>query len=227
MLRFVVNGGFIPFLFIMLCRATEDVFLSSAICLKCFTINYFFWFNHLYNGKYKPLPNCLNWLKQFIRFTDTGHLANLLICLDEKRWFTTAFSVHFIITVAYWSAKGVGKMPDLDEVKDPIIWKPFEKVMCGLNHSLPLFLLSRIAIVNKYSYELSDMLTAMAWIYAWFCCIYLPWRVVTRDVVYEILDSKKTSRLVTFFFIQYIHILLFASYLVANFLVWSSKITKN
>ena len=70
---------------------------STIIIQKMYVINYYYHYEHLYHF----VPHPYNWIKQFIRFTDTGHIVSFLYYFNPKM-LPLAHNVHFIITFAYW-----------------------------------------------------------------------------------------------------------------------------
>jgi len=199
------NGYYIPFLHAGLYIITNDIYLSSIITLKTYSANYFYWFS----DQYSYLPNKrYNWIKQFIRFTDTGHLVSFLYYFYPQI-FPIAFNVHFIITFGYWGGRIAFKMKDTDQLQLPNFDHNFEEMWVALIHGLPIVLLSNRVLHQDVCivYSIEYLKFSYLWLYAWFIGIYLPWRVYTRDYVYSVLsdfsDYKKIS-IFTFF----IHIII-------------------
>ena len=63
---------------------TYNFYLASCISIKLYSINYFYWYGHLLNYLKNPR---LNWVKQFIRFTDTGHIIPSVDSIITQRAF--------------------------------------------------------------------------------------------------------------------------------------------
>ena len=72
---FVKNGLYIHFITALLYYNTNNSYIAWNLSIKLYSLNYFYWYGHLYS--YLPNPK-YNWIKQFIRFTDTGHIASAL-----------------------------------------------------------------------------------------------------------------------------------------------------
>jgi hypothetical protein len=199
------NGYYIPFLHAGLYIITNDIYLSSIIALKIYPLNYFYWFS----DQYSYLPNKrYNWIKQFIRFTDTGHLVSFLYYFYPQI-LPIAFNVHFIITFGYWGGRIAFKMKDSDQLQIPTFDHNFEEMWVALVHGLPIVLLSNRILHHDICivYSIEDLKFSYLWLYSWFIGIYLPWRIYTKDYVYNVLldftDYKKMG-----VFILFIHIII-------------------
>ena len=194
------NGYYIPFISYIIYKYTSDLFLSLIVMLKLFPTNYYFHFS----SKYRYLDGNYNMLKQFVRFTDTGHLISFLLYFFPNL-IGLAFNVHFIITFAYWIGIFLFSFKDNDDIDITILNKSFLNFWVILNHSLPLVLIIYKLVSNDYSYNMFNMfnlLISYLWIYSWFIFIYLPWRLVTSDPVYSILsDEEKIQNKIIFIFI--------------------------
>ena len=200
-LYYFENGYYIPFIFIILYGYTSNLFLSTIITLKLFPANYYFHFCHMYNY----LPGSFNMFKQFVRFTDTGHLVSFLyyffpslICL--------AFNIHFVITFAYWVGVMLFSLSDTDDIISNLN-KHFLNFWVILIHSVPLILLTYEfdKIENKENlFSMNDLCYTYLWAYTWLIFIYLPWRLLTGDPVYNVLSEDRSwlSRIFFFFFIK-------------------------
>ena len=77
------NGFYIPIVAVVLYAQTQHPYLTSAIILKLYPANYFFWYYEDHDCKFQN-PRW-NQLKQFVRFTDTGHYANAIYLLTGKK----------------------------------------------------------------------------------------------------------------------------------------------
>ena len=186
---FIKNGLYIPFLFMFHYLYYKNLFLSSIICLKLYPANYFFWFNN--NYKYNNVPMSLNWIKQFIRFTDSGHIINFIYYFYPKI-FPIGFNIHFIITFGYWIGRLFFNMKDCDSLHDPIIIKEVEYFFCYCNHSLPLLLFLYEIYKGEYIFifDMKSLYYSYVWGYGWFIFVYMPWRKITNDYVYDILHPN-------------------------------------
>ena len=216
-LLLIKNGFYIPLIGYALFFYTNNIFLTSIITMKLFPTNFFFWFHH--NMKYFPEPYIkYNQLKQFIRFTDSGYLASFIYYFYPE-FLPVAFNIHSIICIGYWYGKFVLKMSDADLVSDPeyIYW--YNNLWTSMNHGWANVLLIRELYINESESEseichnyftLNDLLYSYWWVYCWFFLIYLPWRCLTNDCVYDIFGDKYSlsSKLQ---FIGIIHLIVLAS----------------
>ena len=217
-LKLIKNGFYIHFIHALLQYTTKNTYLSATISIKLYSLNYFYWYSHLYNY----LPNKkINWVKQFIRFTDTGHIVSFGYLLFPKI-LPLAHNVQFIICSGYWLAKIMFDMKDSDNIENPSSYDIVEwhMDMCTyIGHIIPYLLIHMLwqeeikhrDVICSYEYSNLTLLYTYSWLYTWFLCIYLPWRYYTGDAVYSILDQKKTPTSYIVFFIIIIHIILFLS----------------
>jgi hypothetical protein len=160
--------------------------------------------------QYDNLPKWTGALKQFIRFTDTGHLASL-IYFFYPAFFPVAFNVHGVITIGYWGGKILFNLKDVDDRISSDFFKKFENIWCYNNHLTPLLLFIRelwiqpelcsMNLFNNY-----DLYNSYLWLYSWFLFIYMPWRMITGDCTYSIL-SLETPIYKIEGFILFIHVL--------------------
>ena len=95
---------------------TYNFYLASCISIKLYSINYFYWYGHLLNYLKNPR---LNWVKQFIRFTDTGHIASFMIILYPQL-IPLSHNVLFIIMAGYWLGKFVFNLKDADKLNNAL-----------------------------------------------------------------------------------------------------------
>ena len=171
---------------------TQHLYLTSAIILKLYPANYFFWYYADHDCKFQN-PKW-NQLKQFVRFTDTGHYANAIYLLTSKspRFFPIAFNIHFAITFGYWIARTGFGMSDFI-TKDPEYSKAGEDFWATLVHGWPLLLLLgdlRNTDMCPYYGTRQDLVWSYMWILGWFFAIYLPWVKRTGDPLYSIMSDK-------------------------------------
>jgi len=189
---FIKNGFYIPIISYLLYKNTNELFLSCIIGLKLFPTNYFYWF--CYNFDYFPEPyKKYNQMKQFVRFTDTGHMVSFIYYF-YPRFFPIAFNIHFIITIGYWYSIIVLNLSDTSETNDVeyIVW--FNKLWSYAVHIIPLLLFFREMYLQEQCYQYFtnvDLYYSYLWTYTWLFCIYCPWRYYTKDVVYSILDNNE------------------------------------
>jgi len=194
---FIINGLYIPFINIGLWYLTNDLYLSTIISLKLYPLNYFYWFE----DKFSYLPHPFNFIKQFVRFTDTGHLASFIYYFNPS-FLPIAHNVHFTITVGYWVAKFCLGMKDLDIIDDPKLIRWFEIYWASAIHIVPsvLFIIEIRNLDECYNYfSWIDLINSYRWLQIWFIYIYLPWRLITKDHVYDVINPTKTAKeIITF-----------------------------
>ena len=191
-------------------RVGINIYLSVICCLKLFPANYYYWFERYYNY----LPSPLNQLKQFVRFTDTGHIASFLYYFYPE-YIGVFYNVHFVITFGYWFCMIFLGGIDRDEIetKDEIKW--FTKIWVSLNHGLVYtYLLYNVYLSpdsGKEMFSYMILLYSYVWLWMWGICIYLPWKYFTGDCVYEFLDINKYTKVQRLFFVGLIHVLIIIS----------------
>ena len=220
---YIKNGFHIPLVFLALVNFTQNIYISGIITLKLYPANYFYWFGNCYNFFPQSQYNCI---KQFIRFTDTGHIASF-IYFFYPAFFPIAYNIHFVITAGYWSGKLLLNIEDADEIHRDDIISWFSNIWTYMVHGMPFLLLLRDFYYNNVHNDMtcnnyftdSDLYYSYAWVYVWFLCIYLPWRICTGDIVYSVL-SFDTPINKQFAFILLMHVL----FLIAN---WSGHFITN
>ena len=222
--KYIKNGFHIHLIHAVLQHITKNTYLSATFSIKLYSLNYFYWYGTLYT--YLPNPRH-NWVKQFIRFTDTGHIASALPLIVPSA-LPVAHNVHFIIMAGYWFGRLVFGLKDADRIADDgnnglIDWHT--DLCTFIHHTVPYLLIHTLwleewnhrDIICATEYRTETLLRTYAWLYAWFFFIYLPWRMYTGDTVYSILDLKQTSKPIMFGFIGFIHVLVFLSNFIGYF----------
>ena len=183
----IKDGFYIPILNVLLYAATKDFYLTTIIIQKLYVVNYYYHYEHLYH--YVPHP--YNWIRQFIRFTDTGHFVSFLYYFNAQM-LPLAHNIHFMITFAYWISKLFLGMEDLDDRNnDPIILS-FERLMTASNHGLVYSIILYRMLVDdecNNNFNTTDFKYTCVWLYSWAIFIYIPWRYFTGDPVYSILAN--------------------------------------
>jgi len=235
---FIKNGIYIHFLYALLQHMFANIYLSSAIAIKLYSINYFYWYGHVYT--YLPNPRH-NWVKQFVRFTDTGHIASFLIIFSSSA-VPISHNIQFIIMSGYWVGKIAFNLKDADRISNDktnketcdiidvhtdfctyvhhtipylvVLYKMFEMITNNTNNT------NTTTNTNKYScddaFNHVTLQYTYAWLYVWFACIYVPWRLYTKDAVYSILDADQTPKTVIAGFIGFMHVLVYVSNVVGH-----------
>lgn len=190
----IKDGFYIPILNILLYAATKDFYLTIIITQKLYVVNYYYHYEHLYH--YVPHP--YNWIRQFIRFTDTGHFVSFLYYFNPQT-LPLAHNVHFIITFAYWFAKVFLGMKDQDDRNTDSYILAFERLWTASFHGLVYLIIMYRMLTdtqcNDY-FTTTDFKYTCAWLYSWAIFIYIPWRYFTGDPVYSILANDASVKTV-------------------------------
>ena len=203
----IKNGYYIPLLYPLIQLTTGNSFLATIVCLKAFPANYWYW----YQNEYNYLPRGYNWIKQFVRFTDTGHLASALVYLSPK-YIPMAFTTHFVITVGYWGGKLWFSLEDGDKRNIHDLDPFFVKMYTTFNHSVPLLLLLNKARTECVPFTYDQWANSYLWLYTWFFCIYIPWRFKTGDPIYSVLSFDVPIKKICLF-IGFIHVVVCVGHL--------------
>jgi len=191
-LNYIKNGLYIPIVYIGLLFLTENLFLSTVITVKLYPANHWYWFSHTYS--YNNIPKQYNFVKQFVRMTDTGHLVSLLYLMDSS-YLPLAHNVHFFITIGFWTGKVMGSFD-----QDVLIQKPdsgmihwYQTVWSSVSHGLPYLLFLREIWISDqcFVFDMHTLWISYRWIYVWLVTVYIPWRFYTGDVIYTILDIQE------------------------------------
>jgi hypothetical protein len=218
---YIQNGFYILFISILCYLITQNIFLTTIITLKLFPANYFYWFHHYYNYN---IPKSYNFLIQFVRFTDIGHVVSFIYFFNPS-FLPIAYNIHFVITVGYWFGK-MYNLIDMAKLQKPDIISWFVNCWTYCIHVLPFVLLlneiKQLKSHNNLCYEyftLQDLMYSFSWIYFWLIFIYIPWRYITNDPVYTVL-SIETPIKTQILFITLIHFLFVFSNFTGYFLFY-------
>lgn len=207
----IKNGFYIHLLQACLYYTTQNIYISSIVAIKMYSVNYFYW----YGNQFTFMPNPRhNWIKQFTRLTDTGHFASFLP-LFFPSILPVAHNVHFIIMSGYWIGKCAFNLKDADKLNFPDILDWHTDLCTYIHHSVPYLLIhylfsqqhTDISINCDYEYNMDTLKYTFAWLYGWLFFIYIPWRVYTGDPIYSILDAKQTPKKYICGFIVAVHAL--------------------
>ena len=185
----IKNGYYIPFLYVGLLFIFRDLFHVTLFTIKLYSVHHFYWFGELYS--YKNIPKQYNFVKQFVRMTDTGHLVSLLYMIDPS-YLPLAHNVHFFITVGFWTGKYLGSN-DRDMISisnNHENMKMYNNIISCISHGIPyLLFLREISLKEEcYVFDYHTLCITYQWIYIWFFMVYIPWRIYTGDVIYTIMD---------------------------------------
>lgn len=220
---FVKNGLYIYAVFYLLYKYKYDVYLASTVCIKLYSLNYFYW----YGGLYSYFVNKrLNWIKQMVRFPDTGHIISFILLSKTHRLYflPLAHNIQFIIAFGYWIGKFCFNMKDVDRIYSPEIMDWHMELSTAIHHSVP-YILVHYLLMNEITNDTlvcsnnfySTLFYSYVWVYYWAIFIYIPWRYITNDCVYSILDSKYTSENTMISFIVVINFLPLISNIVGYY----------
>ena len=194
---FLKNGGYL-YIFTLPFFYYQYYLLGFIFFLKTFPANYYHTFKNLY--KY---PN-LYQFKHFIRFTDTGHYAALLLYYNHN-YIPISHNITFVITFMFWTAKYFFNMTD-DTINHPDIITIMHKIHSILNHSIYYLFSLYYCLNNKnVTFDNNSLFYSYIWVFSWLFFIYIPWFYLTNDYVYSVLQPNNKYR---------IYILLFALYMV-------------
>jgi len=201
------NGYYIPLIYPLIQLTTGNSFLAAIITLKTFPANYWYW----YESEYNYLPRGYNWLKQFVRFTDTGHLASALVHASPE-YIPLAFTTHFLITAGYWGGKVFFKLKDSDDLPIRDLDPLFMTMWATFNHSVPLILLINKVRTECVPFTYDQLANSYLWLYTWFFCVYIPWRLTTGDPVYSVLSFDVPVKKACLF-IGFVHTVVYVGHL--------------
>jgi hypothetical protein len=199
-LNILKNGYYIPYVHLTLYLATNDAFLSTIVALKMYPANFFYWHNEYYSYETKPewlrryIGNPFEnrgYIKQIIRFTDTGHLISFMYWLSPD-YMPMAFITHFVITTGYWSGQILFGMKDANKKQISGYDNSFEQIWSGANHGLILSMLAYRIPMDCVPFTSVQLYNTVIWNYSWLLFVYFPWRYITEDPVYNVLSKEKT-----------------------------------
>lgn len=194
----IKNGFYIPFVNVFLYAVLKDFYLTTIIIQMLYVINYYYHYEHLYDH----VPHPYNWVKQFVRFTDTGRLASFLYYFYPQT-LPIVHNVHFIITFAYWFARIFFGMDDRDQKNKDTYLSAYEKCWTISNHGLVYSIIVYQMLTGPQcmnNFTTMDFFYTVLWLYSWGIFIYIPWRCFTGDPVYSILanDTPLKTALMAF-----------------------------
>ena len=214
---YIKNGLYIPFVYLGLWYLTNDFYLSTVIFFKLHTINYFYWFEH----HYKILQSPYNFIKQFVRLTDSGIAASLIYYFNPS-FYPIAHNIHFTISFGYWVAKLLFDMKETNEIDSPEIIKWYINLCSDLLHIVPYALLVREAATfdqcHNY-FTIQDLIYSYNWMHYWVIYIYVPWRLITKDAIYSIFSSEKPGSQIIWF-VGITHVIIGIAHMVGKTIVY-------
>ena len=182
----IKNGMYIPFLHGILYFTTNDFHLSTFISLKLYSTNYFYWFGE----HYTYLPKSYNFIKQFVRFTDSGHIVSFIYYVYPNA-LPLAHNIHFTITGGYWIGKLALNLKDADVLQNEEIIPWFNQYITYCLHGVPYTMMLHDVIICKRQdlFNGTDLFYSYAWLYCWVLFVYIPWCYFTKDRVYSIMEN--------------------------------------
>ena len=82
------------------------------------------------------------------------------------------------------------EVEDIDNKKDRDIIPEVHTIHSHLNHSIGYLILFYYNTQNYYEFNDNTLYLSYLWVYTWLFLIYFPWRYITNDCVYSILDNN-------------------------------------
>uniref|UniRef100_A0A6C0JX36 Uncharacterized protein n=1 Tax=viral metagenome TaxID=1070528 RepID=A0A6C0JX36_9ZZZZ len=236
---YIKNGFYVPVVYMGLWYFTNDFYLSTIISLKLHTMNYFYWFEHHYHF----LPSPYNFVKQFVRLTDSGIVASFIYYFIPG-FFPIAHNIQFVITFVYWIGKFLYNMEETNEIQSPEIIKWYVNLWTYLLHIAPYVLLVNEARkftnmsgqsemynvkYGEHSLEMfgechnyftqNDLIYSYNWMHYWLIYVYIPWRLITKDPIYSVISSE-TPPMQIFGFIGILHIIVIIAHMIGKTLLY-------
>jgi len=197
--KYVKNGLYIPVIHGIIYKQTKNAYLATIISMKLVPSNYFIWFGYTENINKRFVQ-----FKQFVRFTDSGHLASF-IYFFRPEFLPIAHNIHFFIMSGYWIGKLCG-VKESGNNADADIMPRVQLISSSLNHGLVyLFLVGDIMASSSHVFSSETLLYSYAWGYTWLLFVYLPWRHITHDEVYSVLSVETPmTQKICFFIVMHI-----------------------
>ena len=212
LIKYVKNGLYIPVVHGIIYKQTQNMYLATIISMKLIPTNHLIWFGHTENISSRFVQ-----LKQFVRFTDSGHLASF-IYFFRPDFLPIAHNIHFLIMAGYWIGKLCG-VKESGSNNDFDFMPRIQFITSGLNHGLIYGFLVRDIIASStssiYLFSKETLLYSYAWAYAWLFFIYMPWRYMTKDEVYSVL-SVRTPIMSKISFFSLMHVLMYMGHYVGK-----------
>jgi len=188
MITYIIqNALYIPFLIYIL-KDKYDVFLLTILGLKLYKTNYYICFGKYYPEYSYPI------MKSIVHLTDTGFIASVMYSVNSNT-IALAYNVHGIITIMYWIIvlSVDSSTIDTDSLVIKELNKTYEYIYIKLNHGLVfIWLITRLYTGNECTnyFTHNNLINTYIWVYGWVIFIYIPWRLLTGDVVYNLFSNK-------------------------------------
>jgi len=187
--KYIHNGVLIPIGCFAYYLYTADYQLPIYMYLKLFSAHYYNTFKDLYT-----YPELYKY-KHLVRLTDTGHIANFLYYSNPVLFLPISHNILFIITISFYIGFFAFNLGGTDDICNKEIVGWMQTLHMHLNHILPYGIIVYDSINNKYSYDScpftnDNLFKTYCWLYLWLFCVYIPWRYMTNDPVYSVLDNS-------------------------------------
>jgi len=216
------NGYYLAMIYPIVLEQTNSHILAWTFTYKALSINYYAHFGHIHENR----KGILQFLKPFVRFTDTQFILAILYHIYPTYFFHITHNVLFSITLGYWGNRTIFNMKDTDSIlaKNGIhpdslkINHTFFDLLSHLNHIIPYYL--TIVNMSSHNYEQfnnTHILTTFFVIYTWFILIWIPWFSTTGDPVYSVIDFRNSLSTPIYTFI-FMHIVIYSSNLFGSFI---------
>lgn len=171
-----------------------DCLTATAIAIRLYTINYFFWFSE---------RTILGQLRQSVRFTDS-QTGLCLLCwyygTDHPIIGPLTYNILFLVTFGFWFAKSLGIDETLNLQLPPYFQHEVSRLYHYINHGLLFTILNttqptqytlRLPFYNAPKYgENSETIVnvnnTLLFILFYIMLIYIPWYFFTGDKVYDV-----------------------------------------
>jgi hypothetical protein len=184
-MNLIKNGFIILNLYCPLYLLFEDHLIITTIILKLLHINYYYFFGHLSS----KLNHITKLFRPWVRLTDTGFYA-LIIYYFYDDFYPICFNIHFVISIAYWTIMIIFGFQDSDNIHSHELSIYITQFISSITHCLPLFLLTRNMCIDDASFNEESLYYTNYWISGWFLFIYIPWRLITNDEIYTVLNNN-------------------------------------
>jgi len=175
----IKNAQYVPYMyFIMLNVLSGDCLIATALAIRLFTINYFFWFQEW---------SLFGQIRQCVRFTD----SQTVLCLSY--WWSNrnpivgqlAYNILALVTFGFWCAKLAGINETLVPTTYPFFQTEVSKLYHYINHGL-LFLLLSVEHQPFNGGDGGGIGETLLFILFYLMLVYIPWYFFTGDRIYDV-----------------------------------------
>jgi len=204
-MNLIKNGFIILNLYFPIYLYFEEHLITTTIILKLLHINYYYYFGH-----FSPKLNHITKLiRPWVRLTDTGFYA-LIIYYFNDDFYPICFNIHFVISIAYWIIMIIFGFQDSDNIHSHELSVYITQFISSITHGLPILLLSNNICLCDTDFDDISLYYTNYWISGWFLFIYIPWRLLTNDEIYTVLNNN-TPLIYKLYTIIFIFVLTFLS----------------